>query len=204
MRKIQHHKGFTLIEILVALAIFAVIGVVAASCLHQMMGYRTRLIARSDQWRTLAIARLLIQKDFSNAIDLDQLDVGALWLPVFNGQPTHLSLTRINHSSSMVSKDADCFVGVMYGFADHHLMRTRILSNGQRSTSTIVDGVDSAQFYYLNASKQWEQQWSLQNASDPSAKVLSASKLPEAMRLILRLQGMGTVQWDFTKPVVSG
>jgi general secretion pathway protein J len=204
MNNIRHKQGFTLIEILVALAIFAVIGVVAASCLHQMIGYRARLINQSDQWRTLAIARLLIQKDFSNAIDLGPLDVDSALLPGFSGQSSQLTFTRYNHANAALASDSAVFEGVTYSLSNRQLIRSTTDLNYKSSSSIVLDGVNDIQWYYLDSSKQWVQQWDMNSSNNFSQRWMDISLLPQAMRVIIKLKGIGTVQWDFTKPLVSG
>ena len=204
MIRSTQHKGFTLIEILVALAIFAVIGVVAASCLHQMIAYRTRLTTQANQWRTLAIARLLIQKDFTNAINLNQQDVGGALLPIFNGQSDKITLTRWNHVTAAFIKNSPLFVGVSYHINDKNLMRATVGVDGKKIENILLENVEQLKLYYLNPSKLWVQQWSANGSPNERLQSTSVSQLPQAIRIIMKIKGIGTIQWDFTKPVVSG
>lgn len=195
-------KGFTLIEILVALAIFAVIGVAAATCLHQMVRYRTRLSAQADQWRLLAIAHLLIQKDVSNAISLNQQDVDASLLSPFSGQPGQMSLTRWNHLTAAWVKDAPLFSTVSYSVSDHKLMRSIQLPGGKAFASPIITGVIDAKFsYYDPIAEGWDNSWQMHSAGLQS---MSVSNLPPVIRLKMQLKGVGKIQWDFGRPMVSG
>jgi general secretion pathway protein J len=202
MLKQVKQKGFTLIEILVALAIFAIIGIAAATCLHQMIRYRTHLTAQADQWRELAIARLLIQKDFSNAIYLSDKDFGAALLPKFSGQSQQVTLTRWNHQQASWVKNAPLFAGISYSVSNKNLLRTVKDTLGHSIKSVVAQHIQSVQFKYLDASGNWGDQWNAINAD--TVQVNKISLLPLAIRVILKVKGVGTVQWDLSKPVVSG
>jgi|GEM_PF-6212447 len=202
MLKRSQNKGFTLIEILIALAIFAVIGIAAAVCLHQMINYRTRLTAQADQWRELAIARLLIQKDYSNAVNLSDKDLWANLLPKFSGQSGQVTLTRWNHQQASWVKQTPMFIGVTYSLSGQNLVRTIKSATGQAMQNVIAQHVTSLNIKYLNHAKQWMSSWNI--VENSSVHNQSPSHLPSAIRVILNVVGVGAVQWDFSKPVVSG
>ena len=195
-------KGFTLIEILIALAIFAVIGVAAATCLHEMITYRARITQQSDQWKAMAVARLLMQKDFSNAVDLDQKDFNVHMFPKFNGSASQLVLTRWNLMQATWSKNSAIFVGVTYQLIAGNLMRITANDKGHTTASIILPNVSKMQLQYLSPLRQWKAQWASGNQLNGLS--LITSLLPLAMRVTLTVKGVGVVQWDFSRPQVSG
>ena len=66
MRRLQHKGGFTLMEVLVALAVFAVIGVLATQILRQMTDFGGYAVERggllTDAQRALEIMRRDIEQ----------------------------------------------------------------------------------------------------------------------------------------------
>lgn len=198
--KQQNMRGFTLIEILIALAIFAIIGIAAGSCLHQMIHYRARLNQQSQEWRALAITRLLIQKDFENAYNLNAKDIFGQGYPKFSGQENNFTLTRWNQEQGLLVKQAPMFVGVSYMIVQNNLVRLTLNARGQATKNVILPYVQTFKCSYLNPIGQWQNSWTTEN----DEVSLLPSSLPTALRVTLQVKGIGTVQWDFTKPVVSG
>lgn len=204
MIRTKHSKGFTLIEILVALAIFAIIGIAAATCLHQMIEYRTKLTKQTDTWRQMAIARLLLQKDFSNAVHINQKDFLSKGFPSFSGQAQTLTLTRWNIQQAIWNKQTSVFVTISYVLVGQNLIRISINPLGAQTKNVLLQHVKQIHFYYLNPLQQWSDQWNAMPTNMVSNATLLPSLIPVAMRLDLYIQGVGKVQWDFVKPVVSG
>lgn len=204
MIKRKKQTGFTLVEILIALAIFAIIGIAAATCLHQMIYYRNRLTSQAGEWRMLAITRLLMQKDISNTIHLDDQDLGAPLLPLFSGQSTDLTLTRWNHAQTAWIKDMPLFIGVKYSLADGDLQRTIMLPGGKNFSSVIAQDISSIKWHYLDNNQQWQSSWQSTSSTTNTDSNNTVTSLPQAIRVTLVIKNVGTIQWDFAKPVVSG
>ncbi|HLB56085.1 MAG TPA: type II secretion system minor pseudopilin GspJ [Coxiellaceae bacterium] len=65
----RSQKGFTLIEILVALMIFAILGVLAAMSLHTIIKSHEQLKKSDKQLLQLQITMTLLRRDIAQAID---------------------------------------------------------------------------------------------------------------------------------------
>ena len=79
-------RGFTLVELLVAIAIFAIMSVVAYRGLNGILQARERVTLESRKWRELALFFARVEGDLTAVIDRPIRDDGDLILPSFVGK----------------------------------------------------------------------------------------------------------------------
>lgn len=80
--------GFTLIEILVALAIFAVIALLCYRTLSSLFDVRERLQQESARWRDVALLFARMDSDFTGLLDRKTVNADGLLIPA-------LTLTQV-------------------------------------------------------------------------------------------------------------
>ena len=84
----KYNRGFTLLELLVAIGIFALISAIAYGSLTRLMIDRERLQAEQTFWRSLSLAFARLEEDLSQARERSVRDVIGFSQPAFRGQPT--------------------------------------------------------------------------------------------------------------------
>lgn len=84
----MNQRGFTLLEVLVAIAIFALISAMAYGSLNQVLHTRDRLEEERAFWQALTLAFLRIEEDVSQARTRPVRDVDGGQRAPFIGQPT--------------------------------------------------------------------------------------------------------------------
>ncbi|MGW8247833.1 MAG: type II secretion system minor pseudopilin GspJ [Acidiferrobacterales bacterium] len=84
----QRDKGFTLLELLVSLALFAVIYMVAHGTLANILSGSQVVSAEQKHWQQLDIAFTLMEEDLGFASERSIRDVQGFTAPPFVGQPT--------------------------------------------------------------------------------------------------------------------
>lgn len=84
----KHHRGFTLLELLVAIGIFALISGIAYGSLTRMMTDRERLQTEQAFWSRLSLTFTRLEEDLSQARERSVRDVIGFTQPAFRGQPT--------------------------------------------------------------------------------------------------------------------
>lgn len=84
----RRHRGFTLLELLVAIGIFALISGIAYGSLTRLMVDRERLEAEHEFWRSLSLTFTRLEDDLSQARERAVRDVIGFTQPAFRGQPT--------------------------------------------------------------------------------------------------------------------
>jgi len=81
-------RGFTLLEVLVAIAVFAVFSALAYGSLSRLLDSRERIEAERAFWRELALAFAQIEDDLGAARPRTVRDIYGNPQPAFRGQPT--------------------------------------------------------------------------------------------------------------------
>lgn len=82
--------GFTLLEVLVAIAIFAIFSAMAYGGLLRVLDNRDRIEVERETWRELALGFQRIKDDLAQAIDRPVRDNDGSDLSAFRGQPTDI------------------------------------------------------------------------------------------------------------------
>jgi len=86
MRRIRTIQGFTLLELLVAMSIFALVSAIAYGGLMQVLQSRDRLEAERQFWRGLSLTYWYLQQDLGHARERTVRDVDGSPLPALRGQ----------------------------------------------------------------------------------------------------------------------
>jgi len=87
-RSIRNSSGFTLLEVLVAVAVFAVFSTLAYGSLSRLLDSRDRIETERTFWRELALAFTQMEDDIVAVRPRTVRDVYGNSLPAFRGQPT--------------------------------------------------------------------------------------------------------------------
>lgn len=80
--------GFTLLEVLIAVAVFAIFSAMAYGGLIRLLDNRERIDAERAFWRETTLGFLRMQRDLSLARNRGIRDTGGTLEPAFKGQPT--------------------------------------------------------------------------------------------------------------------
>lgn len=83
-------SGFTLLELLIAISIFAMVSSMAYSGLNHVLRARDRIEAEREFWRGLTLVFLRMQDDFAQARPRSVRDQLGIRGAVFIGQPTDI------------------------------------------------------------------------------------------------------------------
>lgn len=88
-------RGFTLLELLVAISIFAIVSAMAYGALTQMLRSRDQVETERNFWRALAVTFWRINDDLGQARLRDVRDVDGARVPSFRGQPVDPRATAL-------------------------------------------------------------------------------------------------------------
>jgi len=90
----RNFKGFTLIEVLIALTIFAILATITSSTLYYAFTTRTRVNEQSERLNTLQLAISLMQQDSVQVVDRPIRGNEMRSFPAFTGLTHYLEFTR--------------------------------------------------------------------------------------------------------------
>jgi general secretion pathway protein J len=187
-------RGFTLLEVLVAIAVFAVFSAMAYGGVSRMLNDRALLEQENQFWRELAITFLRMEDDLRHARERGIRGIGGEPLPPFLGQPTDtralaepsLEFTRGGVAVIGDARRSDLqrvayrlSEGVLYRLTWPVLDRAPL---SQPLESVMLDDVDDFQIEFYNRSNTKLNRWPLPNQTD----------MPPAVELTLVIKGRGS------------
>lgn len=87
-------KGFTLLEILIALFIFTILSMMLVGALHNIIGISSGTERNAEQLRKLQIALLMVSRDVEQTLDRPIINAGGKQEAAFIGTPRGFVLTH--------------------------------------------------------------------------------------------------------------
>lgn len=161
--------GFTLIEILVALAIFGIMSAIGYRGLTAVLEARVHLGAYNDKWRDTSLFFARFERDLASIAPRPVKDVTGRTTPAFIGQKiaigdnaAQIEFTRSGWTSG--DSAADDLQRLGYRLRDQHIevLIWPVLDQAPRSAPaayTVLDAVKAFEIRYLDENGQWLSSW---------------------------------------------
>ncbi len=199
----RRNSGFTLLEVLIAVAIFALISAMAYGALNQSLRTRDRVEAERQYWNALALVFLRLEDDIGQARARGVRDNGGATLPPFVGQPTdsravgapNMELTRAGVPVFGEGVRSD-LQRVGYRLADGVLMRLAWAEldrapQSQAQEAPLLTDVEELRLRFFSAAGRWEERWP--PGADSFGKPPAGSELPRGVEMTIRLTDRGEI-----------
>lgn len=195
---VRNTKGFTLIEVLVAMAIFGVLTILAYMTLGQTIANSELLTARMDRLQAIQRTMRYLSNDLTSASPRPvRNELGDSYQPsvmvsiandfalavTHGGWNNPAGLPRSTQQRSVYKLQDDKLFRVYYTVLD------ATYSNNAISTE-ILDGVESLEFRLLQDNGQTTNQWPPAGSQGGNAQMLR----PRAVEIILTLEGDGEIR----------
>lgn len=189
--------GFTLLEVLVAVAVFAVFSTLAYGSLSRLLDSRERVEAERVFWRELALAFTQMEDDLSAARPRTVRNVYGAPQPAFHGQPAD---SRTLAEPPLAFTRGGLFVigegtrpdlaRIGYRLRDGNLQRLNWPALDQPAqiqpqADTLVEQVTELRLRYYAPGGGWVDAW------PPSGQI---NAVPAAVEVNLTLEGRGSFQ----------
>lgn len=195
MKKLN--KGFTLIEVLIALFILAIISVIATAGLRSVINLQRGTRADLAQLQQLQIAMSLIERDLSQVIDRPITNSQGQIKPPIRGTSTQVSFTRAGFSNPNMVFKRSSLQRVRYYLAGDKLVRatwTHIdaAPKTRPDLKVLLTQVKQLTIGYIGPKGQSVKSWAM-----PSAQLASATMpkvvIPAAVIMHLNLGKQGGI-----------
>lgn len=193
--------GFTLLEMLVALAIFALLAVMSYSGLRSVLDQQQAIEQQAERLGDLQKAYMLMQRDFEQALVREVRDEFGDNQPALAGGD-NIQFTRGGWSNPL-QKPRSSLQRVGYAWEDGELVRYswQVLDRAQDSQAfrqPVLEDVAALDFRYLSAGQEWVAQWP-EPVFDAEAEQ-DAPVLPVAVEVSIEHEYFGQLVWLFGMP----
>jgi len=190
----RHCKGFTLIEVLVAMAIFGILSMLAYMTLGQTLANSEMLTERMDRLQAVQRTMRFLSNDFVQAAPRPvRLELGDSMGPAvltslggeFSLELTHggwsnpVGLPRGTLQRSAYRIEGDELVRYHWNVLDRTFANEPI-------ANILLDNVESLLFRYLGADDEWNEVWPPQARPDIRSR-------PRAVEIVLTLADEGEI-----------
>lgn len=188
--KQNKQRGFTLLEILIALFIFSILALILSGALHRVIGIHAATEKSAERLRDLQMTFLLLSRDIEQSVNRPVLDAQGREDRAFVGSPQQFILTHVglaNPTGSMVRSNMQ---RVNYFWSDNTLWRAVWSELDQAPSSKphkrrLMENISSASFQYLDKEGRFKNNW------PPAGK--NDQPLPRAVKISLTISEWGSI-----------
>ncbi|MGB5261123.1 MAG: type II secretion system minor pseudopilin GspJ [Gammaproteobacteria bacterium] len=200
--------GFTLLELLIALAIFGLLSVMSYSGLKTVLDQHARTDAAADRLGEVQKIYLLMQRDIEQIVPRPVRGEYTDELPALEGSEV-LQFTRGGWSNPLQHPRSN-LQRVGYAFQDDELVRYtwQVLDRAQDSLprqQPLTAAVTNMSVRYLSSADKWSVSWPPDDAGEPrltpgGQPVSQLSELPKVIEITLEHEQLGELVWLFRLP----
>lgn len=194
----RSNQGFTLIEVLVAMAVFAVMTILAYMSLGQTLANADMLGKRMDRLQAIQRTMRYLSNDLSAASPRPiRSELGDTYMPAVMVSAANNFVLAVTHGgwSNPAGLPRSTQQRSVYLLEDGRLFRVyynvldSTYTNNALSTE-ILDGVESIEFRLFQDNGETSNQWPPLGAAGLAAEMMR----PRAVEIILTLEGEGEIR----------
>ena len=202
----SNSKGFTLLELLVALAIYGLLAAMSYGGLQAVLNQQWHTEQAADRLGELQKMYLLMQRDIEQLVPrLVRNEFGDLQQPLVGDDS--LRLTRGGWRNP-AGRQRSTLQRVGYAYEEQQLVRYAwsVLDRAQDSEplkQPLTEDVERMQLRYLDGNDVWKEQWPDTSGfvgTDVAADRTELPELPKALEVTIEHKTFGTLVWLFQLP----
>lgn len=193
-------RGFTLLELLIALVVFAAMAAAAYGGLAEIARARAALAAQQDRFAAVTRAVSTLERDLRQVVSRSVLgNSGSTPLPALMGNPDSVELTRLGYANPLAEPRSH-LERVVYALDAGRLQRGRYAvldraPNSAPALTRLVDRVGELHLRYFGCDLAWRDVWPpAQMPACYGAGPQQGNALPRAVEFRLVLTDLGEIR----------
>lgn len=194
-------SGLTLVEILLALAIFAIIGVICAYAIRHMVDMHNRINKINASISDTQIALVLMQRDLHEIVDRPYLDERAHPVQTIMLGGSELSFVNASHLELSANSQHSNLQRIAYALQGKTLVRKiwpvldEATSNNTAAIQPLLTGVDNLSFQLIDQNNRAQTVW-----PPPGASSTQGDPMPKAVIVKMSIKGWGELEKIIATP----
>jgi general secretion pathway protein J len=199
LTQINKSVGFTLIEVVVALAVFAIVGITAFSGLNAILKWQTDLEIRSDQIKSIQLTLKYLERDVNRTIDRPIRDQYGDTQPSFSSDGESIMSLTYSGWRNPAGLLRSNLQRVAYEVSENQFKRhswNRLdgaISEDAREI-VLLEEVEDLEIEFLNQANAWVDRWPPINSNPTSVS------LPRAVLIAFNAPPIGKIRRIITLP----
>lgn len=200
MRSPARHAGFTLIEVIVVIAIFGIFALMAYGGLDSVLNTRRQVEIAQEKLAAYQKSYIRLRNDLQLISNRSARDGFGDAQPALRGDDKGLLEFTRSGWRNPLSLPRPGFERIAYRYEKGKLIRAswRVLDQAQDSKPvevTLFDGVEDLRWRYLEkSSSEWRDRWPFEISTGTEQ---AAARPPAAIELTMRTQELGNLRFVF-------
>lgn len=203
-------RGFTLLEVLIAVGITALIGVGVWQMISGVIQARDRVNAAAEEFEQIQRAMLVIERDLDQVVNRPIRDIygDARYAMTSREDGVELALTRQGWRNPIGARRSD-LQRVSYEFTGDELHRRYwgtldLAEDAKGRDQLLLSNVEDVNVRFLDDQGTWQDEWpttdqaAAQTSDSPSA--LASVPLPKGVAIVIKQSDYGELQRVFVLP----
>lgn len=162
--KYDCQKGFTLVEILIALFIFAMVTTLSLLGLKNVIDSQQVIESHAVQLHEMELSQLILQRDFTQIIDRPITDEDNQLQPSIYGRNDFIEFTKAGYINPLAMEDRSELQRVAYYLKNNQLIRQSWAQldrtqNTPAVEKVLMNNILKIQFRYLDNKGVFHDQW---------------------------------------------
>lgn len=203
-------RAFTLFEILIAVCIFAILGLLAGLTLHSVLRTHQRLKAIDAKFMQVQMVEVLLSRDISQIINRPVTQLSGLSQPaVMTYQQSGVVFTTFGLQNPGYWSKSARLVRIGYSLQGNKLVRLvwprldLTANHSAPNSKVLLEGVESMRIQYVDQKNRLVDFWPEANLSYSQSSGAKTAVMPKSIMVTLTLKHWGMVQRMINLPGVT-
>nr|VFJ51718.1 MAG: general secretion pathway protein J [Candidatus Kentron sp. FW] len=194
----RKHSGMTLIELLIAMAVFAVISAITYGAIRSAVETQRQVEARTSRFTALQMAMAVMERDVLQMVDRSIRNEYGERIPALQSAGDDFRLMEFTRTGwqTLAGMKGMRLRRIAYALEEDRLLRLtwNVLDRAEDSlpwSSVLLTGVENVEIGYLNTDEEWVSKWPPEWMVGGGAP---AAGFPRAIEIRIELTGIGWIR----------